>query len=200
MNFYCINCTRAKERWKKAEARFKEERIQIVRWNAWDNMMAGLNPSFPYEVDAPGSGYLMGQRQVGIYLSHWMLWNHLIAIEEEAALIFEDDVIFRPGFRDKWKIDIQSLPTDWDLFYFGNCCMAGWPENKKVAENIYRTTKAQCLHAYMVRCRALPYMIEKCQKVWAPIDLALLLQCQAHLNVYARIPRLVDQEDTELPD
>ncbi len=199
MNFYCINCTRAKERWANAQARFKEERIQIIRWNGWDNGIGNLGATIPYTVDDPASTFTMKGRYLGTYISHWMLWNHLVAIEEEKAFIFEDDVIFGLGWKAAWKTDLQSLPSDWDLFYVGNCCMAGHPK-QKVADNIYRTTKAQCLHAYMVRCRALPYMIEKCQKVFAPIDLAVMLQCQEHLNVYARIPRLVDQEGTELPE
>lgn len=199
MNFYCINLASATERWAKVKARFDAEGIYVTRFNGWNNSVAGLRAIYPYEVDAPGSGYLMGERQVGIYLSHWMLWNYLATKEADSFFIFEDDVIFKPGWKEEWLADLALLPPDWDLFYVGHCCVNGWADNARFSEHIWRTSKAQCLHAYMVRSKALRFMLEKTQKVWAPIDLALLWECQPHLNVFARIPRLVEQENTELP-
>jgi hypothetical protein len=198
LNFYCINVARAKERWAKAKAQFDQHGLEVIRFNGWDNVTGGLRALYPYEVDAPGSGYLLGERYVGTYLSHWMLWNHLATLPDDHFFIFEDDIKFEPGWKT-WENDFSSLPSDWDLFFVGNCCLSGWPDNVPYASNVWKTKKAQCLHAYVVRAKALPLMLEKCQKVWAPIDLALLWECQPHLNVFARLPRLVSQEDTELP-
>jgi GR25 family glycosyltransferase involved in LPS biosynthesis len=199
LNFYCINTASDKEKWAKAKAKFDAEGIHVTRFNGWDNRIAGLRALFPYERDAPHSGYLMGERQVGIYLSHWMLWNYLTTLPHDQFFIFEDDVKFEPGWKENWHDGLACLPADWDLFYVGSCCLEGWPDNVRYAENIWKTSKAQCLHAYMIRAKALPVMLEKTQKVWAPIDLALLWECQPHLNVYARLPRLMSQENTELP-
>lgn len=199
MNFYCINLASATERWKQVSARFEQEGIHVTRFNGWNNSIGGLRATFPYEIDAPGSGYLMKETSVGIYLSHWMLWNYLAAQAGDWFFIFEDDASFVPGWKEMWQKDLALLPADWDLFYVGSCCVNGWPENVQFSETIIKTQKVQCLHAYMVRAKALPMMLEKTQKVWAPIDLALLWECQPHLNVFARIPRLVNQENTELP-
>lgn len=141
----------------------------------------------------------MGERQIGIYLSHWMLWNYLLTKPDDSFFIFEDDVTFVPGWKEMWMVDLALLPPDWDLFYVGHCCVKGWGDNAQFSEHIWRTKKAQCMHAYMVRAKAIPFMLEKCQKVWAPVDLAVLWECQPHLNTFARVPRLVDQVDTNLP-
>lgn len=199
MNFYCINLASATERWKQVSARFDAEGIHVTRFNGWNNSIGGLRATYPYEIDAPGSGYLMKETSVGIYLSHWMLWNYLAMLPDDSFFIFEDDAAFVPVWKEQWEADMALLPPDWDLFYVGSCCVNGWPDNVQFSEHIWRTKKAQCLHAYMVRAKALPMMLEKCQKVWAPIDLALLWECQPHLNVFARIPRLVNQADMELP-
>lgn len=189
----------ATERWAKAKARFDAEGIPIVRFNGWDNRIAGLRPTYPYEVDAPGSGFLMTERDVGPCISHWMLWNHLATLAEDTFFVFEDDVIFQPGWKEKWEADLASLPSDWDMFYVGHCCFDGWPENSKFSETVYRAKIVHCTHAYMVRAKAFPLLLEKCQKVWAPIDLALVFQALPHLNVFARVPRLMEQEETVLP-
>lgn len=142
----------------------------------------------------------MGEKQIGIYLSHWMLWNYLATLgDHQEFFIFEDDIKFEPGWKEQWRSGLASLPYDWDLFYVGNCCLSGWPDNVLHAPNIWKTKHAQCSHAYMVRSKALPFLLDKCQKVWAPLDLALLWQCQPQLNVFARLPRLISQEDTDLP-
>jgi len=180
-------------------ARFDQEGIHVTRFNGWNNSIGGLRPLYPYEVDDPNSGYLMGERQVGIYLSHWMLWNYLTTIEGDRFFIFEDDILFAPNWKQQWESDLSSLPDEWDLFYVGNCCLKDWPDNTQYSDHIWKVTKAQCLHAYMVRSKALPFMLEKCQKVWAPIDLALVWECQPYFNTFARLPSLVFQNDTELP-
>lgn len=180
-------------------ARFDQEGIKVTRFNGWNNSIAKLRATYPYELDVPGSGLLMKETSVGIYLSHWMLWNYLATLPGDSFFIFEDDVLFEPNWKQQWLDDLARLPADWDLFYVGSCCVSGWPDNAQFSECIWRTKKAQCLHAYMVRAKALPVMLEKTQKVWAPIDLALLWECQPNLNVFVRIPRLVNQADMELP-
>jgi GR25 family glycosyltransferase involved in LPS biosynthesis len=199
LNFYCINLSSATERWKQVSAKFDAEGIHVTRFNGWNNTIAGLRAIHPYEVDDPGSGYLMGERQIGIYLSHWMLWNYLTTLPNDSFFIFEDDVQFLTGWKPQWEQDLALLPSDWDMFYVGSCCVNGWPENIQFSEHIIKTKKAQCLHAYMVRSKALPILLEKCQKVWAPIDLAVLWECFPYLNVFVRVPRLVTQENTDLP-
>lgn len=198
MNFYCINVASATERWKQVSARFAAEGISVTRFNGWDNSIAGLVPTHCYEVDDPGSGFRMGWREVGPCISHWMLWNYLSTRNEDSFFVFEDDVIFTPGWKEKWELDLIVLPTDWDLFYVGHCCFEGWPSTK-ISETIYRAKIVHCTHAYMVRAKALPVLLEKCQKVWAPIDLSLVFQALPHLNVFARVPRLMEQEGTVLP-
>jgi len=199
LNFYCINIASAKQRWARASEKFAAEGIHVTRFNGWDNTIAGLRALHPYEVDAPGSGYLLGERYVGTYLSHWMLWNYLAMLPHDQFFIFEDDIQFEPGWKEEWHNDMADLPKDWDMFYVGSCCLNGWADNTRVAKNIWKVTKAQCLHAYMVRAKAIPFLLERCQKVWAPIDLALVWEVQKDMNVYARIPRLISQENTELP-
>ncbi len=195
---FCLTIASYKERWQRVNERFEAEGLDVIPFNGWDNSIGGLRTTHPYEIDAPGSGFIMGQRQTGIYLGHWMLWNYLNTLSDNCFFIFEDDVLFRPKWRKYLHQDLWDLPADWDLFFPGNCCLGGH-NNIRITDTLYKTTKAQCCHAYMVKKRVLPFLLEKCQKVWANIDLALLFECEPFLNTYARIPRLMDQENTEIP-
>lgn len=179
-------------------ARFAAEGISVTRFNGWNNKIAGLVPTHCYEVDKPGSGFLMSWREVGPCISHWMLWNYLVTLNEDSFFVLEDDVTFVPGWKALWEADLSALPDDWDLFYVGHCCFEGWPA-EKVSETVYRAKIVHCTHAYMVRAKALPLLLDKCQKVWAPIDLSMVFQAMPHLNVFARVPRLMEQEGTVLP-
>ena len=158
----------------------------------------GLVTKFPYEVDAPGSGFNMGTHCVGIWLSHWMLWFAMSLLPDPCALILEDDAKLLPGWKDKVNQALADVPPDFDWLYIGSCCA----EDKKISKvkgDIWRLNSAQCFHAYVINKKCIQHVLATQRKCYAPIDISVTFHSFEGLNIYAVLPRLIEQHNTEIP-
>jgi len=163
-----------------------------------DGEAAGLDTRFPYQIDVPGTDFKISPRTIGIHLGHMMLWKVFEHGPGDSFLIFEDDVRFLAGWRETFDAGMPSLPVDWDMLYIGSCCCDG---RKPIRVNgaLHKVTYAMCLHAYAIRRKALPILWGACQKIYAGIDIAICLHAMADLQVYAFLPRLAEQDQTDIP-
>lgn len=66
-----------------------------------------------------------------------------------ALLVFEDDAVFHPEFRE--RVATLALPDDWQIFYFG-CQHLETP--KLVSPGLVRVTRALDTHAVAFRASA----------------------------------------------
>jgi GR25 family glycosyltransferase involved in LPS biosynthesis len=160
---------------------------------------SGLKASIPYQVDHPGTDYTICSKHVGCSLSHWMLWT---ALDFDPAtgttMILEDDVIFRPGWRQTVDAALDKLPNDWDILYPGSCCTDN-RMGRHVGANVFEGMPL-CTHCYIVRRKALKTLIETNEEVYAPIDLQMYFKSRQHLKCFTIHPRVADQENTVLHD
>lgn len=174
--------------------------IQAEAFYGLDATITGVNGTkWTYEIDHPGSNYHIGEKSINMHLSYLMLWKALSYIDGDAFVIFEDDVRLEPDWKEHWDAGIGHLPADWDLLHIGSCCCQGRGENQTVWGRLARVRYALCTHAYAVRKKALPLILNRCEKVWAGTDIALALDCMPHLQCYAFLPRLATQLDTVIP-
>lgn len=164
-----------------------------------DGRIAGLVPTHTYEVDAPGSGYRIGPITVALYLGHYMMWQLASHLEGDSFLFMEDDVRFRPDWQQRFTEILPYLPPTWDVIYPGPCCIADKPKTL-IHGSLYRINYALCTHAYAIRKKALPMFLKKLEKVWAPVDIGMALECLPDLETYAFYPRLADQAVHTFPD
>ena len=160
---------------------------------------SGLKASIPYEIDNPGSGYLIPDKHVGCTLSHLMLWKALwFNGDEDFWMIVEDDVRLRPNWRERVEYAIKTVPEDWDIIYPGSCCSNG-RRGKEVGDGLFEGMPL-CTHCYIVRCKALPKLIDTNEEIWAPIDLQMYHKSAHLLKCYTLFPRVADQDGTKLHD
>jgi len=161
---------------------------------------SGLKASIPYEVDSPGSGYLIGAKHVGCSMSHWMLWNALDfdPTTPDMVMILEDDIVFRPNWSETIERALTKLPEDWDILYPGSCCAVG-KMRQQIDFNLFEGMPL-CTHCYIVRKKALKILIETNEEVFAPIDLQMYFKSRERLKCFTIFPRVADQEDCPLAD
>lgn len=163
----------------------------------------GLATLKAYEVDAPGSGYKMGASELGCTLSHWTLWNTLDFMVRQSEqtgdywMILEDDVVLLPGWRKEIESALRDLPADWDMLFPGSCCTSDKPRTE-IRPGLVETTPL-CTHCYIVRAKALPVLLRTNEMAWTKVDLQLYFNSFKHLKVYAILPRVAEQLDTDLP-
>lgn len=195
---YLLTLKRSSERCNETMAHLKDNGLVPEIVFGLDGEITGLRTEHTYEVDHPGSNYHIGQKTVSMHLSHIMMWQiALYQQDAETFLFMEDDVRFEANWREKTDEALTHMPHDWDMLYVGSCCVADkYPV--LVSGSLYKVKGALCCHAYAVRRKALPFLYDTCQRVYAGVDIALALDCAPHLNCYVIFPRVANQHNTEI--
>lgn len=175
----------------------RNEDIGAEEFIGFDGTVTGLKTDHTYELDHPGTNYRIGAKTVSMYLGHLCLWKVAEYISGDSFLFMEDDVRFNPGWKEHWEFAVPALPSDWDLLYLGSCCCMDKPR-QRISGQLYKVGYALCTHAYGVRKKALPKLLEACEKVYAGVDVAMCLHAIPILNTYAFLPRLADQHKTNI--
>jgi GR25 family glycosyltransferase involved in LPS biosynthesis len=200
MRTICLTLPETPERTDKARAHFAEQGLEDVEffWGI-NGPLAGLSTTHVYEVDNPGSGFRMGAKCTGLWLSHYMLWNALTRAPEEQFLILENDAKFDENWKPRFQQALKDAPTNFDFLFIGSCCTDGWPKTQ-IGGEVFRIngTAPQCTHAYVIARKCLPFVLGTLRKCWAPLDCQLIFECFPSLKVFTLLPRAVSQFDTEI--
>jgi GR25 family glycosyltransferase involved in LPS biosynthesis len=138
-------------------------------------------------------------------LSHFNIWAAIKWMVESRItqhrvfLILEDDVEFtRPDWQSVLNDNLRVLPADWHVVYIGSCCTDGIENHTHIGQELYKLTRGMCTHAYLVNYEGACKLLETNQKVWAPIDVQMLVDSMPRMNFYGVLPRLATQENTNL--
>ena len=199
MRAICICLPEYPERAEKARAHFAERGLTDVEFFWGLNApVAGLVTTHVYEVDHPHSGFRMGQRAVGCWLSHVMLYACMTRMADDAYLVLEDDAQLDEDFVPKLEQALRDVPSDYQFLHVGHCCIGDKPM-QHIAGNVYECKAMQCTHAYVVKRNLAPFLLKTLRKCWAPIDIQLQLEVFPHVRTFAVIPRIASQFDTVLP-
>jgi hypothetical protein len=171
----------------------------------------GIVTTLPYEVDVPGSGFNVGQRITGCWLSHRALWAALFlhcTLDTsyeliDTFLILEEDAKFPPDWRVKIDQVLLDAPDDWDMLYVGSCCTKD-KKKRLVKGSVWEVEGPLCLHGYFVRKRALLKLIDTQDgaRCYAPIDVSVVMHTLkgGMLKAYTVLPRILEQWDTGIPE
>jgi len=159
----------------------------------------GIVTTLPYEVDNPGSGFNMGAKAVGCWLSHRALWAALLLLPDTEFFVIEDDAVFAPDWRERMSKALQAAPSDWDMIYVGSCCTEGKVKGS-LGGGLYDVRYPMCTHGYLVRRKALLALIETQDEArcYGPIDISMTFHSHPKLKIYTILPRVLDQYGTTI--
>jgi len=160
--------------------------------------MSGLRTTIPYEIDNPGSGYLMGPKTVGLALSHHIAWQ-IVSAWGEPTMILEDDALFCEDWKERMEMALEDTPKDADILMVGSCNTFDKPR-LQIKGEVFHVAWPQCTHGYIVWPKAVPMLVATQRKIWAPIDLALVLDSFPRMRVYTVLPRIISQRGTDIRD
>jgi GR25 family glycosyltransferase involved in LPS biosynthesis len=207
---YTITCSGNEDRLSATLKHIEDCGLMALMWfhtfNGINGETAGLACT-NYHTLSDGTQYTPTAKHVSLCINHWFLWKQIhwntnpkIVTKGEYSLITEDDVRFVPGWYDKLASALQDVPNDWDLLYIGSC-YAKLNGATHVKGDVWETPKPNCTHAYLVRHKALPVLIEKCQRIYTNIDWLMVEQAIPHLRTYSILPRIAHQFEMEnLPE
>lgn len=194
---FILTLKRSEARLKRCQEHLASVGITAKPFYGLDCEITGLRTVHTYELDHPGTNYVMGPKTVSLNLSHYMLWAMLAYQPEDEFWILEDDVKFDEDWEHRFLDAKSVLPADWDFVFLGSCCTSDKPQ-WNVGKNLNVVVYPMCTHAYMVRKKALPVMFTSCQKVYAPIDVELVTEVLHKLQQFTILPRIASQFDTLL--
>jgi hypothetical protein len=173
----CINLDRRPERWQRIQRAFAEQDISDVqRVSAVDGNAVPLPDNW---IHTPGA--------YGCLLSHVQVVRNARDAAASSVLIFEDDAVLDPQFKEKFARFSEELPPDWDMLYFGALHK---DEPIKVSEHIGRITKANSTFAYAVRNTVFDEFIELNSRAEHVLDMNSY-RLQKRFNSYCFMPNLV---------
>lgn len=181
------------------QAHFKSVGIEAECFNGIHGVTSGLRTIYPYEVDAPGSGWNIGMKPVACWLSFYMLWSALNLLPDEHFWTLEWDCKFPDNWRPRVEKALADVPSDFDLLYLGSCCTKDRPKTHVKGE-VWDVRYPQCGHSTIIAKKALPVLLETQRKVYAPIDLSIMFHTMPKLKVYTVLPRICEQFDTTIPE
>lgn len=166
-----INLDRREDRLKKLSTQLNNLGITFERFSAIDGKAEGIDPI------------------VAGRMSHTKVWEENLG---KKVLILEDDAEFVDNFNEKFAEVIQTLPSDWDVFYLGALVAKTTGKLIQVNEHWYKQVVSTGSHAYCIRPGKMGYFINKLKDYQWYIDIGLRLEAIDN-NCYITQPNLVTQ-------
>ena len=172
----CINLDRRPERWRRMRLKFARQGIHSVeRFPALDGDALNIPAHWTH---TPGA--------YGCLRSHVEVVGHARRLGLPSVLIFEDDVVFAPRLREKFRSYVEQLPPAWDMLFFGALHK---DEPVKVSENVARLTRSNSTYAYALRDTVFDAFIELNSKAEDVLDNNSFV-LQQRFNCYCFMPHL----------
>ena len=207
MNFppiFVISLARAKERREKMRAQLDKLGVHYEVVDAVDG--ATLNPA-DYEHRLRRDKfrrrheYEILDGEIGCYLSHYRLWERMVAEEIPRALVLEDDAELSEDFSPVIA-DVLTLNCSWDVVHLA----VRRPELVDVAcrglagrDYVFGRYKRRllCAHAYLIGLAGARKLLDICREISEPIDDAWGHWWQTGLMFYCVSPELAKQVGAE---
>ena len=201
--YHCISLVTSIDRRELMIDQFKKADIQVTFFDGV--LVSGSN----HDRIAADEGVRLGKfakrltlGELGCYFSHRRLWQSLIDSDDEAYVIFEDDMILEPGFRETVEALMQSgrgfdvvrlAPLSprmrrHEYVDLGNGYVVYWTKGTALGTGCYTITKDAA--------RAL---LKATKTFWGPIDFDID-RCWTHWKkvqmVYPEAARAMDLPST----
>jgi GR25 family glycosyltransferase involved in LPS biosynthesis len=122
-------------------------------------------------------------------MSHTQVWKKYQGLK---VLVLEDDALFVDNFNEKFTEVMQTLPSDWDIFYLGALVAPTTGKLVKVNEHWYKQIVSTGTQAYCLKPGKMDYFYNRLKDYEWYIDIGLRLEAVSN-NCYITQPNLVTQ-------
>jgi glycosyl transferase, family 25 len=172
----CINLDRRPERWERMQKELTRHGIQAVeRFPAIDGDLVEKPAHWTHTAGA-----------YGCLLSHVAVASEARDSGAQSVLIFEDDAVLDPEFKEKFSRFFKEVPDDWDMLHFGALHK---DEPVKISQHVGRITKANSTFAYALKRTVFDEFIALNARAEHVLDMNSYL-LQERFNCYCFMPNL----------
>ncbi len=183
IEIFVINLDRDKGKRRHIEALFarhnlKFTRIEAVDGHQLDNEKIQLFASQSKAMNVMGR--VLTSAEIGVALSHMLIYSRMIEEKIDKVVILEDDIEFNNSFSECLKYTAQ-LPIDWEVVLLGHRAIQSafveassslWSQ-KKIGEIFHCIRFAEFpfgTHGYLINRKGAEKMLKVLQPLVEPID------------------------------
>ncbi len=203
MKFYGITCRGCETRYQDTAEHLRSHGLD-VRWvRGLNGKHSGLHTAHPYTADDPSGKYHIPSGHVSLCVNHWFAWTIAQMNGDDVSVFIEDDCRVVDGFLVYLEArikELEQLDPDWDFLYVGHLEGSTDAAHKGKCYGFQSGSIARChsdpygTHCYAVRQKALPLLIDRCERIYTHIDILIWNEALPSLNHYALVPPLSGQE------
>lgn len=188
---YMINLKRRPERRMKMENSFRELGIEYTYFEAvdgkqlTDNFLLEKGIKLMSQYEDPYHKRPMTMGEIGCFLSHYTIWEKMVAENQKEVLIFEDDIKFESYFTDR----ILTLTHEarkiggWDLIYIGRKRLQETEEFLPNSRNFVKVSYTYWTLGYVISLEgAKKLLAAKPLEKLLPVDEFLPIMFDMHAN------------------
>jgi collagen beta-1,O-galactosyltransferase len=188
---YMINLKRRPERRKKMKASFKELGIDFKYIEAvdgkklTDEILIEKGITLLPQYSDPYHKRKMTMGEVGCFLSHYTIWEKMVAENQQEVLILEDDIRFEPFFNEKVKMFMDDARAigGYDLIYFGRKRLQENEEFLKESRNFVKVSYTYWTLGYVITLEGAKKLLNaQPLKRLLPVDEFLPIMFDQHTN------------------
>lgn len=175
---YCINLERRTDRWERMNTIFNNYNIVVEKHKAIDGKTI------------KNTNGVISNGQIGCLRSHRAVIQNAIDLKHEKICVFEDDLILKEGFNEKFESVIRNVPPDWDMIYLG-CHFHGLKEPVVNQNEIFcKIEKCFGVYGVIIRNTVLKSILDVSKYEQKPMD-DYLVDMHPRFNIYCAMPFLV---------
>lgn len=205
MMLYLPDTEQWRNRYAEGKKHFEEQGIEPIKtiYGIYGHGF-GIMGTHLYEHDNPGGKHQIGIDRTAGYLSQYIVYNAMNILPNSHYFFLEDDSRFKEGWKEKVELALKEIPADFDFLFIGSCCAEGIHKDK-VGTDLYKFTYRNwiymnypvCGNAYIVAKKAIPKILDTQRDCYVNADINLAVNTFQYLNVYAILPRPVEQLNNE---
>lgn len=150
--------------------------------------------------------YRAGNGAWGCLRTHLAIWEQFLESSYDMQFVFENDVVFREDFDEKFYLARKELPSDWDILYIGGQVLGDdsvLTRPKKIKKYLYRVYNINRTHAYVIN--RTPNILKVYELIRSSHDRrtenfigehidTLLGACLKDINAFIILPQLAGQK------
>lgn len=162
-----INMENAEEKYNNMKSLLTRFEIPFQRFDAVNGTK--VFNELKYNGRVINNGYNLRPHQVGVWQSHYIIWQMMVDQNIQQLFIFEDDCLFVPDFKDLYNNNIVPFwkSNKCDILFVG---FSG--ASVDISKDLYfiDTGVPRCLHAYILSLDGAKKCLKKMETIDYPID------------------------------
>jgi glycosyl transferase family 25 len=152
--------------------------------------------------------------EIGVFISHLRIYKKILELDVSHAMIFEDDAVFEPNFKNNFDLCFKHTPSDFDIFYIGCFFNNNTLVDNMFCNTLFRNCKKEeiyinqhikipnfflGLHSYLISRKGAEKLVNYIDKnISTHIDATIYkLFSDNKLTIYSTVERLVYQTSTD---